>query len=58
MEEKQASAITKEICQGVSQLHKYGVIHRDLKPENIVMSLGMAKICDFGWSVASANRMR
>jgi len=39
-------------------MHKKGIIHRDVKMENIVftcvsMSLfqGMAKICDFGWSV-------
>ena len=32
-------------------MHKKGVIHRDIKLENIIFTCGMAKICDFGWSV-------
>ena len=58
MEDAEASLLIKDICQGLSELHKYGIIHRDLKPENIVLNFKIAKICDFGWSVASANRMR
>jgi serine/threonine protein kinase len=39
------------ICEGLYELHRFSVIHRDLKPENIVMSFGIPKIADFGWSV-------
>jgi serine/threonine protein kinase len=37
-------------------LHANNIIHRDLKPENIVMSLGIPKIADFGWSVIMQNK--
>ncbi|MBW2528166.1 MAG: serine/threonine protein kinase, partial [Deltaproteobacteria bacterium] len=39
----------RQIAQGVSEVHKLGVIHRDLKPENIsIVSGDIAKVFDFG----------
>jgi len=31
------------------------VIHRDIKPENILISNGVVKLTDFGWSVYNKN---
>jgi len=44
-----AIAIGEEICEGLAEAHKQGVIHRDLKPSNIIIDrAGNAKIMDFG----------
>jgi serine/threonine protein kinase len=43
-----AIAYAQGIVNGVSSLHKTGLIHRDLKPANIVLSDGVPKIADFG----------
>jgi serine/threonine protein kinase len=38
-----------QICRGLAEAHKHGVVHRDLKPGNIMIDdKGMAKIMDFG----------
>jgi serine/threonine protein kinase/tetratricopeptide (TPR) repeat protein len=42
-------SIAKQICQGLSEAHKAGVIHRDLKPNNIMIDReGEVRIMDFG----------
>ncbi|MBD3412800.1 MAG: protein kinase, partial [Candidatus Aminicenantes bacterium] len=47
--EKQAIDLAKQICLGLIEAHKLGVVHRDLKPQNILIDLkGQAKIMDFG----------
>jgi serine/threonine protein kinase len=41
--------IAKQICEGLSEAHRLGVIHRDLKPSNIMIDKeGNARIMDFG----------
>jgi serine/threonine-protein kinase len=42
--------ISKQICTGLIQMHKFHVYHRDIKPENILISKkeGEAKIMDLG----------
>ncbi len=41
--------IAQQICEGLSEAHKLGVIHRDLKPSNIMIDkAGNARIMDFG----------
>jgi serine/threonine protein kinase/predicted Zn-dependent protease len=45
----QALSIGKQICEGLAEAHKLGVVHRDLKPQNIMIDReGKAKIMDFG----------
>ena len=40
---------TKQICEGLGEAHRHGVVHRDLKPGNIMIDrVGHAKILDFG----------
>jgi serine/threonine protein kinase/tetratricopeptide (TPR) repeat protein len=46
---EKAISIAKEICEGLAEAHRLGVIHRDLKPSNILVDKqGDAKIMDFG----------
>lgn len=44
-----AAAITREVCDALSQAHANGVIHRDVKPENVLLKL------DGGVDAASAS---
>jgi len=38
-----------QICDGLDEAHKLGVVHRDLKPHNIIIDEeGNAKVMDFG----------
>ncbi len=44
-----AIGITKQICEGLVEAHRLGVVHRDLKPQNIMIDKqGDARIMDFG----------
>ena len=41
--------IAKQICDGLTEAHKLGVVHRDLKPSNIMIDKeGNVRIMDFG----------
>jgi tRNA A-37 threonylcarbamoyl transferase component Bud32 len=45
----QASLITRQVAEGLAEVHRLGIIHRDLKPKNIMIDRdGEAKIMDFG----------
>ena len=42
-------SVAKQICEGLMEAHKLGVIHRDLKPSNIMVDeAGDVRIMDFG----------
>ncbi|MDH4272207.1 MAG: protein kinase [Candidatus Aminicenantes bacterium] len=46
---KKAISLAKEVCEGLSEAHRLGVIHRDMKPQNIMIDReGSARIMDFG----------
>lgn len=41
--------VAKQVCDGLTEAHRLGVIHRDLKPNNIMIDKsGEARIMDFG----------
>ncbi len=49
LNEAKALALARQICEGLSEAHRLGVVHRDLKPQNIMIDReGNAKIMDFG----------
>jgi serine/threonine protein kinase/lipopolysaccharide biosynthesis regulator YciM len=44
-----AISIAKQVCDGLAEAHRLGVVHRDLKPSNIMIDKeGNARIMDFG----------
>ena len=44
-----AVSIARQVCMGLAEAHRFGVIHRDLKPSNIMIDQeGNARIMDFG----------
>jgi serine/threonine protein kinase/tetratricopeptide (TPR) repeat protein len=44
-----AISIAKQVCEGLAEAHRLGVVHRDLKSNNIMIDKeGNARIMDFG----------
>jgi tetratricopeptide (TPR) repeat protein/tRNA A-37 threonylcarbamoyl transferase component Bud32 len=41
--------VARQVCEGLAEAHRLGVVHRDLKPQNIMIDReGNARIMDFG----------
>lgn len=51
---EQILKIGAEICEGLENAHRNGVVHRDLKPSNIMLTKSGAKLMDFGLAKAPA----
>ncbi|TRZ92996.1 serine/threonine protein kinase [bacterium] len=50
-------SIAKQVCEGLEEAHRLGVVHRDLKPGNIMIDKdGDAKIMDFGIARSLSGR--
>jgi Tol biopolymer transport system component len=45
---QQILKVGMEICDGLEQAHRNGVVHRDLKPANIMLTKSGTKLMDFG----------
>jgi aurora kinase len=50
LSEPEIILFVRSVTSAVKYLHDSNIAHRDIKPENIVLSYGVAKLCDFGWS--------
>lgn len=51
--------IAKQVCEGLTEAHKLGVVHRDLKPSNIMIDRkGNARIMDFGIARPTTGKRR
>jgi len=49
-------SIARQICEGLSEAHRLGVIHRDLKPQNVMIDRdGNVRIMDFGLARFSSS---
>ncbi len=49
--------IAQQVCEGLAEAHRLGVVHRDLKPQNIMIDReGNAHILDFGIARAFKTR--
>jgi len=47
--EEDVLRITRQICLGLSQIHREGIVHRNIKPENVLIHKNEeVKISDFG----------
>jgi serine/threonine-protein kinase len=52
-----AISIAKQVCGGLEEAHRLGVIHRDLKSSNIMIDKeGNAQIMDFGIALSPETR--
>jgi serine/threonine protein kinase/Flp pilus assembly protein TadD len=49
--------ITIQICEGLREAHKAGIVHRDIKPANIIINNNeRCKILDFGLAAIQSDR--
>lgn len=51
LDAKKLKDVAVQILEGLSEVHKAGVIHRDIKPSNIMASKGQYKLVDFGTAI-------
>jgi serine/threonine protein kinase/Tfp pilus assembly protein PilF len=50
-------SVSKQVCHGLSEAHRLGVIHRDLKPHNIMIDReGSVRIMDFGIALSQETK--
>ncbi len=49
LKEEELIALAMQVCEGLAEAHRLGVVHRDLKPQNIMIDeKNNAKVMDFG----------
>lgn len=49
LESDQVLRLAESVCEGLTHMHRHGLIHRDIKPANIILQPdGHLKLIDFG----------
>jgi serine/threonine protein kinase len=57
--EAKAVAVARQLCDGLAEAHRLGVVHRDLKPQNVMIDKdGNSRIMDFGIARSMHARSR
>ncbi len=57
--EAKAVAVARQLCEGLAEAHRLGVVHRDLKPQNVMIDRdGNSRIMDFGIARSMHARSR
>ena len=57
LSEGEAVPLAAQVCEGLTEAHRLGVVHRDLKPQNIMIDCdGHVRIMDFGIARSLAAR--
>jgi len=52
---ERATALFRQVCDGLAAAHDKGVLHRDLKPQNVMVDAsGRAYVMDFGLATSDA----
>ncbi len=52
---ERATALFRQVCDGLAAAHDKGVLHRDLKPQNVMVDAsGHAYVMDFGLATSDA----
>jgi hypothetical protein len=49
VEPREAARLMSEICNGIAEAHRHGILHRDIKPANVLLDAHLRpKVGDFG----------
>lgn len=55
----EAISVMLQLCNGMSYIHKHGIVHRDIKPDNLFyLADGSIKVADFGISTTIGEKAK